>query len=206
MSTWCKICGITTLADAHAAQVAGADALGFNCYKSSPRYVAAAQIGVLTRAVEVTRVALFVDPSRAEVEQVLNVGEIDLLQFHGDEEASFCASFGVPYMKVLRMREGIDVEDFAKKFVDAWALLLDTYVCGQPGGTGQQFDWQRWPELGGQKLVLAGGLTPSNVAPGIVQLQPFGVDVCGGVEGREKGLKDQQKIVEFIQEVRRAGS
>lgn len=211
MSIWCKICGITTVADAQAAQTAGADALGFNCYRPSRRFVPAETIGALTAAVEVTRVALFVDPSRAEVEEVLGVSEIDLLQFQGEEQPSFCASFGLPYMKAVRMREGVDVNGFAQKFGTAWALLLDTYVAGQPGGTGQPFDWQQWPDASarenmGPKLILAGGLTSSSVAAAIVALKPFGVDVAGGVEGVQKGLKDHQKMVKFVQEVRRAGA
>jgi len=154
---------------------------------------------------ETTRVALFVDASEAEVAAVLRVAEIDLLQFHGEEPEAFCSSFGLPYMKVLRMHEDVNFAAWAESYESAWALMLDTYVAGRPGGTGQRFDWQMWPRQAGQRLVVAGGLTPDNVAAAIRELEPFGVDVAGGVEGPVKGEKDHAKVVEFIQEVRRVG-
>jgi phosphoribosylanthranilate isomerase len=202
VETWCKICGITTRADAEAAQAAGADALGFNCYAASPRYIAPRDIAKLTHAIGVTKVALFVNATRAEVERVVGSADIDLLQFQGDEDEAFCASFELPYMKAIRVRPDLDVGKMSLDFESAWALLLDAYVADQPGGTGQQFDWNQWPDLPGRRLVLAGGLTPHNVAAAAGRLQPFGVDVCGGVEGSVKGLKDQGKVAKFIEEVR----
>ena len=202
---WCKICGITTHADADAAAQAGADALGFNCYEASPRFIAPGELAHLTRAVAVTRVALFVDATRAEVEKVLDSAEIDLLQFQGDEDEAFCTSFDLPYMKAIRVRPGMDVTKISVEYESAWALLLDAYVADQPGGTGQQFDWNLWPDLPERRLVLAGGLTPHNVAAAVARLQPFGVDVCGGLEGTVKGLKDHDKITKFIQESRSVG-
>lgn len=200
--TWCKVCGITSLKDAQVSEQAGADALGFNCYPASPRFVSVEQIAELSRAVKVTSVALFVDPSAAEVEAVLAAGEIDLLQFQGEEDEDFCTRFGLPYMKGVRMRPGVDVAELAAEFHSAWALLLDAYVEGKPGGTGITFDWQQWPELSGRRLVLAGGLTVDNVAGAIKQLMPFGVDVCGGLETAQKGVKDHKKVNRFLQEVR----
>jgi phosphoribosylanthranilate isomerase len=187
------------------AQKAGADALGFNCYPGSPRYVSAAQAGELAAVTEVTRVALFVDPSEGEVEQVLRAADIDLLQFHGQESEAFCRGFGKPYMKVLRMRERVNFAAWAESYASAWALLLDAYVPGQPGGTGVQIDPQLWPRESTRRLVLAGGLTPDNVAGAIEALDPYGVDVAGGVEGSVKGHKDAQKTVKFVKEVRRVG-
>ncbi len=203
-SIWCKICGITSLDDAIAAQQAGADALGFNCFPASPRFVAADQIGAMAAEVSVTRVALFVDPSEAQVAAVLEAADIDLLQFHGEEPEAFCNRFGLPYMKVLRMRENANFAAWAESYASAWALMLDTYVTGQPGGTGQRFDWRLWPHQTGQRLVVAGGLSAANVADAVTTLDPFGVDVAGGVEGSVKGVKDHQKVVQFIQEVRGA--
>ena len=203
--TWCKICGITRAQDVATAQNAGADALGFNCYPGSPRYLSATAVGELAAVTEVTRVALFVDPAEGEVEQVLRAADIDLLQFHGQESEAFCRSFGRPYMKVLRMREGVNFAAWAESYASAWALLLDTYVSGQPGGTGIEFDRQLWPRESTQRLVLAGGLTPENVAGAIEALHPYGVDVSGGVEGPVKGQKDAHKIDKFVQEVRRVG-
>lgn len=200
-STWCKICGITTLEDAQLSQTAGADALGFNCYAQSPRYVAPERLAELTASVNVTRVALFVDAPAAAVEQVLRVAQIDMLQFQGSESEAYCAGFGLPYMKGVRMAADVDVAAEAGNFGSAWGLLLDAYVPGKPGGTGQSFDWTRWPDVPDVRLILAGGLTPANVAAAISRLQPFGVDVCGGVEGPEKGRKDSRKVNEFMQEV-----
>ena len=202
-STWCKICGITTLADAEAAQAAGADALGFNCFADSPRFVDLDVLAELSRGVRITRVGLFVNAGISAVEAVLARTELDLLQFQGDEDEQFCSGFGLPYMKGVRMRADVDVRAYAEQFSSAWALLLDAYVDGAPGGTGMQFDWQLWPQDLDCRLVLAGGLNPANVADAITQLQPFGVDVCGGVEGPVKGQKDHHKITAFLQEVRR---
>jgi phosphoribosylanthranilate isomerase len=196
--TWCKICGITAAADADAAQSAGADALGFNCYPGSPRFIDAAQIAEIASAVSTTSVALFVNAKLDEVERVLSVADIDLLQFHGDEEESFCAGFGLPYMKVLRMAEEVDIRAFAERYHSAWALLLDAYHPRLVGGTGEKFDWRRWHDVDGRRLVLAGGLTPDDVAGAIAQIRPFGVDVCGGVEGPVKGCKDHQKVAQFV--------
>ena len=200
--TWCKICGITRIEDVHTCEEAGADAIGFNCYARSTRFVDSKTIATLSRANSLTSVALFVDASATQVRKIIDTAEIDLLQFHGNEDPLFCEQFGLPYMKVLRMRAGIDLEAEAKRYTTAWALMLDTFVDGQPGGTGSTFDWKRWPKTTDSRWVLAGGLTPQNVAAGIEQLAPFGVDVSGGVEGETRGQKDRQKIFDFIQEVR----
>lgn len=199
--TWCKICGITSVDDTVACAALGVDAVGFNCYEQSSRYVELAQLVDLAASIDVTRVALFVDADRANVEAVLAAAQIDLLQFHGGESPDFCASFGLPYIKVLRMQSGTDVPAMAIAYASAWALLLDTFVPGRPGGTGQQFDWSLWPKDCKSRLILAGGLDPENVAGAVAQLSPFGVDVCGGVEGRQKGQKDLHKVSQFIKEV-----
>jgi phosphoribosylanthranilate isomerase len=202
IDTWCKICGITRIDDAQSCAQAGADALGFNCYPDSPRYVDVDTVGQLSRATRLSSVALFVDATALQVKAVLDAAEIDILQFHGAEDEAFCSQFGVPYMKVLRMRPDLDASFEQRRFASAWAILLDTYVPGHPGGTGETFDWARWPQTDATRWVLAGGLTVANVASAIKQVKPFGVDVCGGVEGSVKGIKDHQKIMEFIQEVR----
>ncbi|XOV81851.1 MAG: phosphoribosylanthranilate isomerase [bacterium] len=199
---WCKICGVTRIEDVHTCEEAGADAIGFNCYADSARFVDVKTIARLSRANTLTSVALFVDASAVQVKKVIDAAEIDLLQFHGNEAPAFCEQFGLPYMKVLRMRAGIDLAAESLRYDSAWALMLDTFVDGQPGGTGSTFDWNRWPASTTSNWVLAGGLTPQNVAAGITALAPFGVDVSGGVEGQTRGLKDPQKIFDFIQEVR----
>ena len=157
--------------------------------------------------VSCTRVALFVDPEPAEVEAVLKTVEIDLLQFHGDESPDFCTAFDLPYMKAVRMQSGVDVAGLAAAHEAAWGLLLDAYVPAQHGGTGQTFDWSLWPrDLGEHRLILAGGLDPSNVAAAVTALAPFGVDVAGGVEDSVKGVKNAAKIAAFVEHARKSAA
>jgi len=196
--TWCKICGITTPADASAAQSAGADAIGINCYPDSPRYVGPRQVAQIAHSVQISRVALFVNADADEVQRVLSIAEIDVLQFHGDEDEPFCASFGLPYIKALRMADGVNARTYVERYESAWAVMLDAYHPQLAGGTGEQFDWQRWPDITDRRLILAGGLTPDNVAGAIARLHPFGVDVAGGVEGPHKGCKDDHKVSRFV--------
>ena len=208
MITRIKICGITRDADADAVVAAGVDALGLNFAAESPRCVAPATARRIAERVAgaVTRVGLFVDPAPAEVRRVLDVVPLDVLQFHGDESPALCASFGLPYMKAVRVREPLDMAALESRFADACCLLLDAFVPGQAGGTGRVFDWSLWPERSALPLVLAGGLTPDNVGEAVRRLAPWGVDVSGGVEGPRKGEKDPQRIEAFVREVKRARS
>lgn len=199
-----KICGLTRQQDVQDAVAAGADALGFVLYAPSPRAVTAQQAAQLLQSVPafVTTVALFVNESAEEIKRVLSICPFDLLQFHGDESADFCRQFNRPYMKAIRVRRASDIEDAVHQYPDSKALLLDAYVENLPGGTGQAFDWRLIPQLS-VPWVLAGGLKANNVAAAINQVQPFAVDISGGVEA-SKGIKDRQKIQEFISEVRNA--
>ncbi len=199
-----KICGLTRQQDVQDAVAAGADALGFVLYAPSPRAVTAQQAAQLLQSVPafVTSVALFVNESAEEIKRVLSICPFDLLQFHGDESADFCRQFNRPYMKAIRVRSASDIEDAVQQYPDTKALLLDAYVENLPGGTGQAFDWRLIPQLS-VPWVLAGGLKANNVAAAINQVQPFAVDISGGVEA-SKGIKDRQKIQEFISEVRNA--
>ncbi len=199
-----KICGLTRKQDVQDAVAAGADALGFVLYAPSPRAVTAEQAAQLLQSVPafVTSVALFVNESAEEIKRVLSICPFDLLQFHGDESADFCRQFNRPYMKAIRVRRASDIEDAVHQYPDSKALLLDAYVENLPGGTGQAFDWRLIPQLS-VPWVLAGGLKANNVAAAINQVQPFAVDISGGVEA-SKGIKDRQKIQEFISEVRNA--
>ena len=205
---WCKICGITNADDAEHAWRAGADALGFNLYPPSPRFIELDKATELAQATDSAAVALLVNPSAAQVEQVIARRCFDLLQFSGDESSEFCAGFGVPYLKSVRMRSGANATQLATAEIashaHAWAILLDTYSTDQYGGTGQTFDWALWPAGAHERLVLAGGLDASNVGAAIAATKPFGVDVCGGVEGATKGLKDRLKMEQFIKETRSA--
>ena len=172
-------------------------------YGPSPRYVqvheAAAVAAVLPPYV--MAVGLFVDASAAEVKAVLAGVRLDLLQFQGNETAEFCASFGIPYVRAVRMEEGVDLVDYAHRFSGARALLLDAHVPGEAGGTGRGFDWARIPKGLPIPVILSGGLTPANVARAVREVKPWAVDVSSGVEAA-RGAKDPAKIVEFIRSVR----
>lgn len=198
-----KICGITNLEDALAAINAGADALGFVFYPPSPRAVTPEQTAEIIRNLPafITTVALFVNATREEVEQVIQATKIDLLQFHGQEKPDFCGSFLRPYIKAIAMQETTDLVALAQDYKQAQALLLDTYVPGIPGGTGKRFKWDLVPQNFIKPLVLAGGLTPENVASAKATTGVYAVDVSGGVEV-ELGKKSANEIKKFIQAAR----
>jgi phosphoribosylanthranilate isomerase len=197
-----KICGLTRNQDVQVAVAEGVDALGFVLYAPSSRAVTAEQAALLIKHAPafVTTVALFVDESAEEIYRALDVCSFDLLQFHGDESPEFCRQFNRPYMKAIRVRSAEDIQRAVQQYPDTKALLLDAYVENLPGGTGQAFDWRLIPELS-IPWILAGGLNANNVADAVNQVKPFAVDVSGGVEA-SKGIKDVQKIKDFISEVR----
>jgi phosphoribosylanthranilate isomerase len=199
-----KVCGLTRAEDAACAARLGADAIGVVFCSRSPRAVTLDQARAVIDALPafVTVAALFLDPERDEVEQVLNALPIDLLQFHGDEPAAFCESFARPYIKALPMADDIDLNAAARDYRRARALLLDAHARGEPGGQGKTFAW-RHIELS-RPVVLAGGLAPDNVARAIATVQPWAVDVSSGVES-EPGIKSSERLAAFIEEVNRAG-
>ncbi|MFQ5488504.1 MAG: phosphoribosylanthranilate isomerase [Gammaproteobacteria bacterium] len=198
-----KICGITRPEDGLAAARLGADAIGLVFYPASPRHVDIEQARAIVRALPpfVTVVALFVDAGEAQIRPVLDQVPVSLLQFHGDEAPEDCHRYGRPYIKALRMAPNVDVAACAVRYGDAAGLLLDSYQPGQPGGTGHSFDWARVPAGVAKPLILAGGLTPDNVAEAVATVRPYAVDVSGGVESR-KGIKDAAKMADFIARVR----
>lgn len=199
MHTRVKICGITRPEDARVALAAGAHALGLVFYSQSPRAVTAEQATAVALAAGpfATLVGLFVNASEADVEQVLDRVPLQLLQFHGDESARQCTRFGRPYIKAIRMRPELDLEAAMAAHPQASGFLLDAYRKGVPGGTGETFDWQRVPRSADRPIILAGGLTPDNVAEAVATTQPYAVDVSGGVE-RAPGRKDPGKVARFI--------
>ena len=205
MRTRVKICGVTRAADALAACRAGADALGFVFYPPSPRNVsiAAAREIVQSLPAFVSSVGLFVDAAAAAVAQARAEVPLDVLQFHGDEPPEFCAQFGAPYIKAVRMRPGVDLLEYARRYRRARALLLDTFVTGAQGGTGKRFDWTLIPADLPLPIVLSGGLDPENVEEAIRSVRPWAVDVSSGVEAT-KGIKDPAQILAFINGVRNA--
>jgi len=198
-----KICGITRIEDALAAVEAGADAIGLVFYAKSPRAVNVQQARAIIAALPpfVTTVGLFVNASRCELGEILDAVPLDLLQFHGDETPADCEGYHRPYIKALRVKAGDDIAAGCKAYAGASGILLDTYVEGVPGGTGEAFDWSLVPQGLSKPIILAGGLTAGNVAEAIAQVRPYAVDVSGGVE-QSKGIKDHGKIRAFMQAVR----
>ncbi|MCO7057819.1 phosphoribosylanthranilate isomerase [Pseudomonas juntendi] len=200
-----KICGITRIEDALAAVEAGADAIGFVFYAKSPRAVDVRQARAIIAELPpfVTTVGLFVNASRCELNEILEVVPLDLLQFHGDEAPEDCEGYHRPWIKALRVRPGDDLEAACQRYAGARGILLDTYVAGVPGGTGEAFDWSLVPARLSKPIILAGGLSAANVGEAIAQVRPYAVDVSGGVE-QAKGIKDAAKIEAFMQAVRQA--
>lgn len=198
-----KICGITRAEDAMAVASSGAHAIGLVFYEKSPRHVTMQQAAQLAAAIPpfVTRVGLFVNPSEEEVRNVLRQVPLDILQFHGEESPDFCAQFGRSYLKAVRVRAGVDLIQCAARYRSAQGLLLDAYVEGTHGGTGESFDWALIPHDLPLPAILSGGLHAGNVAQAIKQVRPYAVDVSSGVEA-EKGIKDAAKIAAFINEVK----
>jgi len=205
MAVRVKICGITRQQDLHAACQAGADALGFVFYEKSPRHVTIAAAAALVRELPpfVQSVGLFVNADPAFIEAVLRVVPLDLLQFHGDETPADCLRFGRPYIKAVRVNRDTDLLKCAADFDTARGLLLDAWVPGVPGGTGERFDWSLIPADLPRPVILSGGLTPDNVAEAIQRVRPWAVDVSSGVE-KEKGIKDAHKIAQFIAKAKEA--
>ncbi len=198
-----KICGITRAQDVQAVAASGADAFGLVFYEKSPRHVTPQQAQEVIRVVPpfLAAVGLFVNPTDAEVREVLAHVPLDLLQFHGEEEPEFCAQFGRPYLKSIRVRPGLDLIQCAARYAGAQGLLLDAYVEGTHGGTGASFDWELIPRELPLPVILSGGLDADNVAAAIRQVRPYAVDVSSGVEAG-KGIKDAAKIAAFIKEVK----
>lgn len=203
MQTKVKICGIRSIADAESVASAGADAIGLVFYEPSPRHVPdlglAAEIAMAVGPFT-SVVGLFVDAEVAEVERILKTVPLNLLQFHGNENARYCEQYSHPYMKALRMKPGLDVLEVASEYSSARGILLDTYVKGVPGGTGERFNWAEVPPSL-KNVVLAGGLTAENVAHAVKSVKPYAVDVSGGVESTP-GKKDANKIRAFISEAK----
>jgi phosphoribosylanthranilate isomerase len=197
-----KICGMTRPEDGLAAARVGVDAIGLVFYDRSPRAVGVDQARAIVAALPpfVTTVALFVDAEPAAVKGVLEALPVDLLQFHGEEPPEYCRVFGRPYIKALRMRDGVDVASAAERYGDARGLLLDAYRPGTPGGTGEVFDWNRIPRGLKMPVVLAGGLGPDNVARAISEVTPFAVDVSSAVESAP-GIKDAKKMAALVEAV-----
>lgn len=201
-----KICGLTRMEDLAAAVTLGADAIGFVFYPHSPRHVTPAQAAALAARLPafVTATGLFVNAEVSSVWETLEQVPLQLLQFHGDEDAAYCRQFKRPYIKAARVRPELDLLEYAARFPDACGLLLDAYVEGY-GGAGQRFDWSLVPDSLPLPLILSGGLDADNIGAAIETLKPWAVDVSSGVEVPGlKGIKDAVRIAAFINGVRNA--
>lgn len=205
MSVRVKICGITSPEQALMAQAAGADLLGLVVYSKSSRYVDVQQAAKIRQVIgpQTQCVVLLVNADEALVLEVIEQVKPDLLQFHGDESPEFCQQFKVPFIRAIRMREGLDIDAEVSAYRAEGGFLFDAWVEDQYGGTGHQFDWSRLPASTDYSLILAGGLTPDNVAEAVRLVKPDIADVSGGVES-SPGIKDQAKVTAFIRNAKEA--
>ena len=203
-----KVCGITNLADAQAAVEAGSDALGFNFWSGSSRYIdpnEAAKI-IAKLPTEVTPVGVFLNEETVRIQELVARTAVRVAQLHGEETPAAVHRLvggGLAVLKAIRVGSGFLPEQLAP-YTDATAFLLDTEVHGEHGGTGKSFDWKlanRANQYG--PIVLAGGLSPENVEEAVRQAQPSGVDVCSGVE-RHPGVKDHARLREFVERAKAA--
>ncbi len=213
-----KICGLTREQDVDAAVLAGADAIGFVMFDKSPRAVSIDRAALLAKRLPpfVTPVLLFVNELQVNIHKACEAIPTALLQFHGDDDVEtpeFCASLKRPFMKAARIPIGeetsFDLVKYAVRYKETSAILLDTLVTGY-GGAGKTFNWNafNWSQLSTNvslPLVLSGGLTPANVIQGIALVKPWAVDVSSGVEAA-RGIKDSQKIADFVAAVKQADS
>jgi phosphoribosylanthranilate isomerase len=196
-----KICGLKNEADAIAAIECGADALGFNLYPSSKRYIHWEEEAAWIRRlpVEVSRIAVIVNSTVEEACQLLEMDLFDGLQLHGDESREFCEAlvkYGKPVLKAVRLVTAEPLERV--RGYPVFGFLIDSHREGALGGTGERFDWTLLKEVKLEKpFIVAGGLTPENVADAVREMRPYGVDVASGVEN-SKGFKDKKKMQDFI--------
>jgi phosphoribosylanthranilate isomerase len=199
MNVKVKICGIMNVEDALTAVDAGADALGFMFYASSPRCVTretAAQI-VHQLPPFVAKVGVFVNATSEEVRQAIADCGLDTLQFHGEESPEFCRQSGLKVLKAFRVQGPETLKVLSHYSEMTW--LLDSFVAGTRGGTGNTFNWDiatQAVKMRG-RVILAGGLTPENVAEAVQKVRPYGVDVSSGVESAP-GRKDAARVRAFI--------
>jgi len=199
-----KICGITNSEDALAACEYGADALGFIFYKKSPRFIELERVKDIIKDLPpfVTTVGVFVDEDADRISEIADAAKLDIIQLHGSEPPEFCNVFKRKIIKAFKIQEqgarGKGQENEIRRYTVS-AYLLDTYKEGVEGGTGETFNWEIAKEAKGfGRIILAGGLTPQNVAEAVETVMPYGVDVISGVE-QKPGKKDLQKVKNFIE-------
>lgn len=197
-----KICGVTNRDDALCAVDHGADALGFNFYEKSLRYIAPEKAGEIIFDLPpfVTPVGIFVNASEREIDVAVKLAGLWAIQLHGDESPEACLGHAVPVIRALRVGRDFDVQTMGSYLVNTF--LLDTEKEGSYGGTGEIFDWSKAvaaKEYG--RIILAGGLNPDNVREAIERVDPYAVDTSSGVEA-EPGKKDHKKVKDFLARVK----
>jgi phosphoribosylanthranilate isomerase len=204
MTVRVKICGITSSEQAQMAQQQGADALGLVIYEKSPRYVNLEQAAKIRASItsDCLAIVLLVNPIESLVKQVIEQVKPDFIQFHGDETPEFCHQFDFPFIRAVRMREGLDINTEVAAYSAEGGFLFDAWSDDLYGGTGHSFDWSRLPTTTDYQLILAGGLTAENVNQAVAMTKPYMVDVSGGVES-SPGIKDPQKVKAFINEAKK---
>ncbi len=202
-----KVCGVTSVADAQMVCAADVDAIGLVFYEKSSRNVTIEQAAEICTALPpfVSAVGLFLDAPETFVNEVLDAVSLDVLQFHGSETPEYCNHFRRPYIKGLGMSgvTGDNFRELANQYPAAQGILVDSHAPGAAGGTGKTFDWTQVPQDYAKAIILAGGLSPDNVAKAICTTQVYAVDVSSGVESAP-GIKDSAKIAAFMDEVRQA--
>ncbi len=197
-----KVCGMTSLEDALMAVGFGADAVGFVFYRKSPRFVTEKLVKSIVLPPFVNKVGVFVNETAERINRIADACRLDTIQLHGDESPAFCRKLRRRVVKAIRLRDAQSLELLPRYEVDGF--LLDAYAENIPGGTGLTCDWrlaQRARKFG--PVILAGGLHPGNVEDAVNQVQPYGVDVCSGVE-KSPGKKDRAKVRDFILAARKA--
>jgi phosphoribosylanthranilate isomerase len=198
-----KVCGITNFADAEKALQYGADALGFNFYRRSPRYITPGKASAIVHALSISEanVALFVNETKERVRQILASGALadgrpgyDFVQFHGEESTDYCRGWGLRVIKAFRIKDKRSLDPIKEFPADFY--LLDSWSAGY-GGSGGSFPWEWLEGFKTEKVILSGGLNLDNVTDAVRRVRPWAVDVCSGVEVRP-GIKDHEKIKDFI--------
>ena len=203
MNIFVKICGITSSNDANLAAEFGADAIGLNQYKQSPRYVNESGLINIKENLDnnILIVPVFVDPNVQEVHRFIDIFPKSILQFHGNESLKFCKQFNRPFFKSINQKEFTNIVDTTKEYISADYFLLDSGTEDLHGGTGEIFDWKKIP-VNLNNLIIAGGLNSNNILSLLDYFIPFGVDVCSGVESK-KGVKDPLIMKEFIELIKK---
>lgn len=201
LRTRIKICGVTGPQAACTAAAAGADAVGLVFYEPSTRYLTLEQAAAIRASLPpmVDSVAVMVNPEPDYVRAILTQVGPSMLQFHGEEADEYCAGFGLPYLKGIRVSEETDLAAREREYPRCRGILLDTYVPKQYGGSGRRFDWSRADYGGAKPVILAGGLDVGNVRQALETVRPWGVDASTGLE--TDGVKDPDKIVAFCRQV-----